>query len=48
MASSRLLIRSGTVLTLDPQLGDLSPGEILVEDGKIAAVGTDLGATTRR
>ena len=45
MASSRLLIRSGTVLTLDPQLGDLSPGEILVEDGKIAAVGTDLGAT---
>jgi 5-methylthioadenosine/S-adenosylhomocysteine deaminase len=45
MASSRLLIRSGTVLTVDPQLGDLSPGEILVEDGKIAAVGDDLGAT---
>jgi 5-methylthioadenosine/S-adenosylhomocysteine deaminase len=45
MAISRLLIRSGTVLTLDPQLGDLSPGEILVEDGKIAAVGPDLGAT---
>jgi 5-methylthioadenosine/S-adenosylhomocysteine deaminase len=45
MASSRVLIRAGTVLTLDPQLGDLSPGEILVEDGKIAAVGNDLGAT---
>ena len=45
MASSRLLIRAGTVLTLDPQLSDLSPGEILVEDGKIVAVGNDLGAT---
>jgi 5-methylthioadenosine/S-adenosylhomocysteine deaminase len=45
MASSRLLIRSGTVLTLDPQLGDLSPGEVLVDDGVIVAVGTDLGVT---
>ncbi len=45
MASSRLLIRSGTVLTLDPQLGDLSPGEVLVEDGEIVAVGADLGVT---
>jgi cytosine/adenosine deaminase-related metal-dependent hydrolase len=45
MARSRLLIRAGTVLTIDPQLGDLSPGEILVEDGEVAAVGTDLGAT---
>jgi 5-methylthioadenosine/S-adenosylhomocysteine deaminase len=45
MASSRLLIRAGTVLTLDPQLGDLSPGEVLVEDDAIVAVDADLGVT---
>src|SRR5687768_6717500 len=44
MASERLLIRGGTVLTLDPDLGEVSPGEVLVEDGKIAAVGQDLDA----
>jgi cytosine/adenosine deaminase-related metal-dependent hydrolase len=44
MASERLLIRGGTVLTLDPDLGELSPGEVLVEDGKISAVGQNLEA----
>jgi 5-methylthioadenosine/S-adenosylhomocysteine deaminase len=44
MANERLLIRGGTVLTLDPDLGELSPGEVLVEDGKIAAVGQNLEA----
>jgi 5-methylthioadenosine/S-adenosylhomocysteine deaminase len=44
MAAERLLIRGGTVLTLDSELGDLSPGEVLVEDGKIAAVGQQLDA----
>jgi cytosine/adenosine deaminase-related metal-dependent hydrolase len=34
----RLLIRGGHVLTLDPSLGDFSPGDVLVEDGRIAAV----------
>jgi 5-methylthioadenosine/S-adenosylhomocysteine deaminase len=44
MANGRLLIRGGTVVTLDPELGDLSPGEILIEDGKIAAVASSVEA----
>jgi 5-methylthioadenosine/S-adenosylhomocysteine deaminase len=38
------LVRGGTMLTLDPELGDLSPGEVLIEGGRIAAVGADLEA----
>ena len=44
MANDRLLIKGGHVLTLDSKLGDLSPGEVLIEDGKIAEVGRDLEA----
>jgi 5-methylthioadenosine/S-adenosylhomocysteine deaminase len=44
MANDRLLIRGGHVLTLDSKLGDLSPGEVLIEDGRIAGVGRDLEA----
>jgi cytosine/adenosine deaminase-related metal-dependent hydrolase len=44
MASDRLLIRGGTVLTLDPALGDPSPGEVLIEGGKIAEVGQGIEA----
>jgi 5-methylthioadenosine/S-adenosylhomocysteine deaminase len=40
----RLLIRGGTVLTLDRELGDLAQGDVLVEDGKIAAVGPRIEA----
>jgi 5-methylthioadenosine/S-adenosylhomocysteine deaminase len=43
--ADRILIQAGTVLTMDPDLGVLTPGEVLVEDGKIAAVGADLGVT---
>jgi 5-methylthioadenosine/S-adenosylhomocysteine deaminase len=43
--AERLLIEAGTVLTMDPGLGVLEPGQILVEDGKIVDVGTDLGVT---
>jgi 5-methylthioadenosine/S-adenosylhomocysteine deaminase len=43
--ADRLLIRAGTVLSMDADLGVLSPGEVLIEDGLIAAVGTDLGVT---
>lgn len=35
--SNRILIRGGTVLTMDSSLGDLT-GDVLIEDGKIAAV----------
>jgi len=41
--SRRTLIRGGTVITVDPQLGDLASGEILVEDATIVAVGASLG-----
>jgi 5-methylthioadenosine/S-adenosylhomocysteine deaminase len=40
---ARILIHGGVVLTMDPSVGDLPAAEVLVEDGVIAAVGTDLG-----
>lgn len=39
---ARILIRGGHVLTMDPALGDLPTGDVLVEDGVIAAVGPSL------
>ncbi|MEU5400085.1 amidohydrolase family protein [Streptomyces sp. NPDC005963] len=39
---SRLLIKNATVLTMDPELGDLTPGDILIVGDRIAAIGTDL------
>jgi cytosine/adenosine deaminase-related metal-dependent hydrolase len=39
----RLLIRGGHVLTLDPEIGELQ-GDVLVEDGRIAAVAPGLAA----
>ena len=35
---TKTLIRGGTVITMDPELGDLPQGDILVEDGKIAGI----------
>ncbi|GLZ54488.1 amidohydrolase family protein [Actinomycetospora sp. NBRC 106378] len=40
---ARTLIRGGHVLTMDPALGDLESGDVLVEDGVIAAVAPSLG-----
>ena len=45
MSSQRLLIRNGFVVSIDPEVGDLPNGEVLVEDGKIVDVGTDLGVS---
>jgi 5-methylthioadenosine/S-adenosylhomocysteine deaminase len=42
--AKRTLIRGGTVLTVDPALGDLPRGDVLIEDDKIAAVQPDLGS----
>jgi cytosine/adenosine deaminase-related metal-dependent hydrolase len=42
--SNRILIRNGNVLSVDPAIGDLPRADVLIEDDKIAAVGTDLGA----
>src|SRR3954468_11603488 len=44
MSARRLLIRNGVVITLDPRLGDLDRGDVLVEDGRIAAVGPRIEA----
>ncbi|CAM3705180.1 amidohydrolase family protein [Smaragdicoccus niigatensis] len=40
-----LLLRGGVVLTMDPDIGDLAIGDVLIEDGRIAAVGQNLVAT---
>ena len=44
MTGQRKLITGGTVLTLDPVLGDLPRGDILIEDGRIAAIAPSLEA----
>jgi cytosine/adenosine deaminase-related metal-dependent hydrolase len=36
--SKRTLIRGGTVLSVDPEIGNLPRGDVLIEDGAIAAV----------
>jgi len=41
---TRLLLRGGRVLTMDDRLGDLDPGDVLIENGAIAAVGPRLDA----
>lgn len=45
MSSQRLLIRGGFVVSMDPAVGDIPHGEVLVEDGKIVDVGADLGVS---
>lgn len=41
----RTLIKGGFVITLDRELGDLAGADVLIEDGKIRAVGPGLQAT---
>lgn len=40
----RILLRGATVLTMDPEMGDLPRGDILIEGSRIAAVAPDLGS----
>jgi 5-methylthioadenosine/S-adenosylhomocysteine deaminase len=40
----RLLIKGGTVLSMDPTIGDLEKGDVLVKDGKIEAVAASIPA----
>jgi 5-methylthioadenosine/S-adenosylhomocysteine deaminase len=42
--ANRVLIHGGHVLTMDPELGDLYGGCVLIEDERIAAVATSLDA----
>ncbi|HWD03635.1 MAG TPA: amidohydrolase family protein [Amycolatopsis sp.] len=45
MSSHRILVRNGHILTMDPALGDLPAGDVLIEDGAIVAVGPSLPVT---
>ncbi|MFL5981836.1 MAG: amidohydrolase family protein [Gaiellaceae bacterium] len=45
MSSQRLLIRNGFVVSMDPDVGDVPNGDVLVEDGKIAEIGRGLEAS---
>ena len=45
MPESRIVIRNGFVVSVDPEIGDVPNCDILVEKGKIAAVGRGLGIT---
>jgi 5-methylthioadenosine/S-adenosylhomocysteine deaminase len=46
--TDRTLIRGGTVLSLDPAIGDLSPGDVLIDGDRIAEVGRDLAVDGAR
>ena len=43
MATQRTLVRGGHILSMDPDIGVLARGDVLVEDGIIAAVAPSLG-----
>jgi 5-methylthioadenosine/S-adenosylhomocysteine deaminase len=44
MADDRTLLKGGTVLSLDPDVGNFAKGDVLIEGSKIAAIGEDLDA----
>jgi len=45
MDSNRVLIKGGTVVSMDPTIGDLDTGDVLVEGSKIASVQKDIQAS---
>ncbi|MGW1713266.1 amidohydrolase family protein [Streptomyces sp. NPDC002156] len=42
--TDRLLLRSGHVISMDPDIGELPQGDVLIEDGKIVAVQREISA----
>lgn len=40
----RLLFKNATVLSIDPSIGNMTPGDVLVKNGKIEQVGYNLSA----
>ncbi|SDH38446.1 Cytosine/adenosine deaminase [Sinosporangium album] len=44
MSEGRILLKNGTVVTLDPELGDISGGDVLINDGRIEQVGQEINA----
>ena len=41
---TRTVLRGGVVLSMDPNVGDLDRGDVLIEDGAIVSAGRDLPA----
>ena len=44
MADGRILLKGGTVLTLDPKIGNFTQADVLIEGIKIAEVGPNVKA----
>ncbi|GII91520.1 amidohydrolase family protein [Sinosporangium siamense] len=44
MSDRRILLKGGTVITLDPELGDLPGGDVLISDGRIERVAAGIEA----
>jgi cytosine/adenosine deaminase-related metal-dependent hydrolase len=42
--NGRTLFKGGTIVTMDPKVPNLATGDVLVDGGRIAAVGVNLGA----
>ncbi|WCH96856.1 amidohydrolase family protein [Streptomyces moderatus] len=42
--TNRTVLRGGHVLSMDPDIGNLPQGDVLIEDGRIAAVRPDISA----
>lgn len=47
-APTSILIEGGRIMTMDPTLGDIEEGDVLVSDGRIMAVGRNLQAGDAR
>jgi cytosine/adenosine deaminase-related metal-dependent hydrolase len=43
----RILLKGGTVVSMDPAVGNFAQGDVLIEGTKIAAIGRDLSARTQ-
>lgn len=41
----RILIKGGTILSMDPTVGDLVKGDVLIEGSKIKAIGANISAS---
>ncbi|WP_367319445.1 amidohydrolase family protein [Streptomyces sp. HUAS ZL42] len=42
--TDRTLLRAGHIVSMDPDIGDLPQGDVLIEDGRIAAVQPEISA----
>src|ERR1700743_2950504 len=41
----RMVLRGGTIISMDAKVGDLAKGDVLIEGSKIAAIGPDLNVS---